>query len=85
MVNMTYQASDSCATLAPSDSAILVSSRTLAIFALPSSVCSELTVFSKKALFCANRLSSGMPSLYLPVRRPEARGDQMVVPYWNWS
>lgn len=22
------------------------------------------------------------PSLYLPVRRPEARGDQMVVPYW---
>jgi hypothetical protein len=40
---------------------------------------------SKKLLLVAKRLSSGMPSLYLPVSRPDARGDQMVVPYWYWS
>jgi len=37
-------------------------------------------VLSKKSLLVAKRLSSGMPSLYLPVSRPEASGDQMVVP-----
>ena len=81
---LTHHASDNCVTLPPSLSATSVNFLTLAIFALPSSLCSCLMVPSKKLLLVAKRESSGMPSLYLPVRRPEARGDQMVVPYWNW-
>jgi hypothetical protein len=84
-IHVTYQASESCATLPPSSSAILVRPLTFSILALPSSVWRALTELSKKLLLVAKRLSSGMPSLYLPVRRPEARGDQMVVPYWYWS
>jgi len=82
---MTYHASDSCVTVPPSSSAILVSLRTFSIFALPSSLCKLLMVPSKKLLLVAKRESSGMPSLYLPVRRPEASGDQIVVPYSNCS
>jgi hypothetical protein len=83
--DQTYQARESCATLPPNSSAILVRSRTFWILALPSSLSKALMEPSKKLLLVAKRLSSGMPSLYLPVRRPEARGDQIVVPYLYWS
>lgn len=82
---LMHQASASCVALPPSRSAIAVSLRTFSIFALPSSVCSDLMVLSKVLAFVANRESSGIPSLYLPVSRPEASGDQIVVPYWNCS
>jgi len=42
-------------------------------------------VLSKKLWWLEKREPSGTPSLYLPVRRPLAKGDQIVVPYWNWS
>lgn len=82
---LMHQAMLSEAVVPPRRLATSVSLRTLAIFCLPSSSCSDLTVFWKKSLLVAKRESSGMPSLYLPVSRPEASGDQMVVPYLNCS
>jgi hypothetical protein len=69
----------------PSFSAIWCSFLTFASFALPSSLSSSLIEFANQPLFFAKRESSGIPLSYLPVRIPEARGLQMVVPYWNFS
>ena len=51
------------------------------IFALPPSVSSSSRKrFMNGSSLMARRESSGIPSLYFPERRPEARGDQIVVP-----
>jgi len=75
-----HHANANCVTLPPSRSAIAVNLRTLSIFARPTSVCNSLTVPVKKAELVAKRESDGIPSLYLPVSRPDAKGDQIVVP-----
>jgi hypothetical protein len=68
----------------PISSAILVKSLTFWSWALPSSLCKNLA-FSEEApwTLTANRDPSGRPSLYLPVRIPCSRGDQMVLPVSN--
>jgi hypothetical protein len=30
-------------------------------------------------------ITVNLPELYLPVKKPLARGDQIVVPYWYFS
>jgi hypothetical protein len=77
---LRHHASASVAVLVPSLSAIAVSFRTFSIWAWPSGDCNDLMVSAKNSLLVVKRESCGMPSLYLPVRMPEARGDQMVVP-----
>lgn len=60
-----------------------LSLRIFSSLALPSSVLSFATVSLKKSELVAKRLSSGIPSSYLPVRRPDSSGDQIVVPYFS--
>ena len=73
-----HHASASCAMLHPRSAAMGASSAALAICARPSSL-------SKRSLSQAYsssvaRVPLGMPPAYLPVKRPEANGDQIVVP-----
>ena len=59
-------------------SARALSARTLSI--LPSARHASITRESHVYPFDAAREPSGTPLLYLPVKSPEASGDQMVVP-----
>lgn len=63
----------------PSSSANLVNSLTFWILAFPASDSSSLMFEAIISLLLWYRDPSGIPSLYLPVRRPESSGDQMVL------
>lgn len=60
-------------------SAKAVSFLTFSILALPSSDSISLMLLAMAAELVWYRDPSGIPLLYLPVKRPESRGDQMVL------
>ncbi|MNN02105.1 hypothetical protein D3C81_1147500 [compost metagenome] len=68
----------SCAGDSPSSAASALNLRTLPNRSSAGSPSTEVCNHSSEGW--PSRESAAMPSLYLPVSRPEASGDQMVVP-----
>jgi hypothetical protein len=60
--------------------ASIVNALTFLISSWPSGFCSSATVLLKKLECYVKRELTGMPFLYLPVKRPLTRGEQMAVP-----
>jgi hypothetical protein len=76
-----HQAKANAAVLPPSSFASSASFWIFAILALPTSDSnSSRNRFMNGSSLIARREPSGTPSLYLPDKRPDARGDQIVVP-----